>query len=81
MRVDEMNSTEKVRENDNSLTSLDALIKTQRDETDCIGVPEIVPVEESRVRPEGRDPEVMENTKSSPLTIGVTKNDSSLARA
>lgn len=60
MRVDEMNWTVNKRENERELTSLEALIRTKRDETDWIGVPEIVPVEELRVSPWGRDPDSIE---------------------
>ena len=41
----------------------------------------MTPVDSLRVKPEGRDPEVIENIKSSPSTVGVTENDSSFARA
>ena len=43
-----------------SLTSLNALIVTDWDDTDWEGVPDIIPVDEMRDRPIGRDPEVIE---------------------
>ena len=41
----------------------------------------MIPVVELRISPIGSDPDVIENTKSSPLTVGVTENDSSFAKA
>ena len=62
------------RENDWSLTSLNALIVTDWDDTDWEGVPDIIPVIELRDRPIGSDPEEIENDRLSPLTIGVIEN-------
>ena len=45
------------------------------------GVPDMIPVDESIDRPIGRDPEMIENDNSSPLTIGMIENDSSFVRA
>ena len=68
------------RENDWSLTSLNALIVTDWDDIDWEGIPDIIPVVELRDRPIGRDPDVIENNRSSPLTEGVVENDSFLER-
>ena len=62
------------RENDWSLTSLNALIVTDWDDIDWEGVPEIIPVVELRDSPIGRDPAMIENESWSPLTIGVIEN-------
>ena len=62
------------RENDWSLTWLNALIVTDWDDTDWEGVPDIIPVIELRDRPIGSDPEEIENDRLSPLTIGVIEN-------
>ena len=35
------------------------------------GVPDMIPVVESIDRPVGRDPEIMENERSSPSQVGV----------
>ena len=56
------------RENDWSLTSLNALIVTDWDNTDWEGDPEMIPVVELRDRPIGRDPDMIENESWSPLT-------------
>ena len=69
------------RENDWSLTSLNALIVINWDDTVWEGIPEMIPVVELRDRPIGRDPEMIENDNSSPLTIGMIENDSSFVRA
>ena len=45
------------------------------------GVPDMIPVDEWNDRPIGRDPEMIENDSSSPLTIGMIENDSSFVRA
>ena len=66
------------RENDWSLTWLNALIVTDWDDTDWEGVPDIIPVVELIYRPMGRDPDVIENDNWSPLTVGVIDNDSSI---
>ena len=68
------------RENDWSLTSLNALIVTDRDNTDWEGIPDIIPVVELRDRPIGRDPDVIENETSSSLTVGMIETGSSLDR-
>ena len=60
--------------NDWLLTSFSALIVTDRDVSNWEGVPEIVPVDELRTRPEGRDPDTTENIAPSPLIRGVTEN-------
>ena len=62
------------RENDWSLTSLNALIVTDWDNTDWEGDPEMIPVVELRDRPIGRDPDMIENDRSSPLIEGVIEN-------
>ena len=68
------------RENDWSLTWLNALIVTDWDDTDWEGVPDIIPVVELRDRPIGRDPDVIENETSSSLTVGMIETGSSLDR-
>ena len=68
------------RENDWSLTSLNALIVTDWDNTDWEGDPEMIPVVELRDRPIGRDPEMIENDSSSPSTEGVIETGWSLER-
>ena len=68
------------RENDWSLTSLNALIVTDWDDIDWEGVPEIIPVVELRDSPIGRDPAMIENESWSPLTVGEIENDSFLDR-
>ena len=35
------------------------------------GVPDMIPVDESIDRPIGRDPEIMENDRSSPWQVGL----------
>ena len=62
------------RENDWSLTSLNALIVINWDDTVWEGIPEMIPVVELRDRPIGRDPEMIENDSSSPSTEGETEN-------
>ena len=59
------------RENDWSLTSLNALIVTDWDDIDWEGIPDIIPVVELRDRPIGRDPDVIEKESWSPLTVGM----------
>ena len=68
------------RENDWSLTSLNALIVTDWDNTDWEGDPEMIPVVELRDRPIGKDPEMIENDSSSPSTEGVIETGWSLER-
>ena len=62
------------RENDWSLTSLNALIVINWDDTVWEGIPEMIPVVELRDRPIGRDPEMIENDSSSPSTEGEMEN-------
>ena len=62
------------RENDWSLTSLNALIVTDWDDTDWEGIPDMIPVDELRDRPIGRDPDMIENESWSPLTVGEIEN-------
>ena len=65
------------RGNDRLLTSLNALMVTDWDDmTDWEGVPEMIPEDELRDRPLGRDPDTTENEGSYPLTEGETENDS-----
>ena len=68
------------RENDWSLTSLNASIVTDWDMMDWEGIPYIIPVVELRDRPIGRDPEMIENDSSSPSTEGVIETGWSLDR-
>ena len=69
------------RENDLSLlTSLNALIVTDWDMMNWEGIPDIIPVVELRDKPVGRDPDEIENDKSSPMTVGEIENGSSLDR-
>ena len=68
------------RENDWSLTWLNALIVTDWDDTDWEGVPDIIPVVELRDSPIGSDPDVIENETSSSLTVGMIETGSSLDR-
>ena len=68
------------RENDWLLTSLNALIVTDWDNTDWEGVPDMIPVVELRDRPIGRDPDEIENESSSPLIVGMIETGSSLDR-
>ena len=63
------------------LTSLNASIVTDWDDTNWEGIPYIIPVVELRDRPIGRDPEMIENDSSSPSTVGTIENDSSFVRA
>ena len=62
------------------LTWFDDSIVTERDDTDLEGVPDTNPVVRLSDRPMGRDPEVMENDKSSPFTVGVIATGLSLDR-
>ena len=69
------------RENDLSLlTSFDTLIVTDWDMMNWEGIPDIIPVEGLKDRPIGRDPEEIENDKSSPSTEGEIENGSFLYR-
>ena len=45
------------------------------------GVPDMIPVDEWNDRPIGRDPDIMENDRSSPLTIGEIETGLSFDRA
>ena len=63
------------------LTSLNASIVTDWDDTNWEGIPYIIPVVELRDKPIGRDPEMIENDSSSPLIVGTIENDSSFVRA
>ena len=76
MRVSTLNERGKVW----LLTSLNALIVTDRDKTNREGIPDIIPVEESMKRPVGRDPEIMEKEGSYPSTVGEIENGSFLDR-
>ena len=62
------------RENDRSLTWLNALIVTDWEEIDWEGDPEISPVEEWRFNPVGSDPDETMNEISSPSTVGAIEN-------
>ena len=68
------------RENDWSLTSLNASIVTDWDMMDWEGIPYIIPVVELNKSPIGRDPEMIENDSSSPSTEGVIETGWSLER-
>ena len=68
------------RMNDLSLTSFDALIVTDCDIMTRDGIPETIPVEGLRDSPIGRDPAMIENERSSPLTVGMIETGSSLDR-
>lgn len=48
--------------------------------TDWVGVPEISPVLALMVNPLGSDPEVMEKTTDSPVTVGVAEKETLLGR-
>ena len=63
------------RENDWSLTSLNALIVTDWDDTDWEGVPDIIPVDGLIDRPIGSDPETMEIVETL-VRLGVIEKDS-----
>ena len=63
------------RENDWLLTSLNASIVTDWDDTNWEGIPYIIPVVELRDKPIGRDPEMIENDSSSPLIVGMIENE------
>ena len=53
---------------------------TDWDDTDWDRIPDIIPVVESRMSPSGRDPDVIEKDRPSPLTVGMIENDSSIDR-
>ena len=65
-----MNMSEKL----SSLTSLNALIVTDWDDTDWEGIPDIIPVDGLSDNPIGRDPDKIEKESWSPLTVGVIEN-------
>ena len=67
-------STVNVSVTDWSLTSLNALIVTDWDNTNWDGDPEMTPVDGLRDRPTGSDPDVIENDKPSPVIEGVAEN-------
>ena len=62
------------RENDWSLTSLNALIVTEWDITNREGNPEMTPVDGLRDNPIGSDPDEIKKCPS-PSTVGITEND------
>ena len=62
------------------LTSLNASIVTDWDDTNWEGIPYIIPVVELRDRPIGRDPDEIENESWSPLIVGMIETGSSLDR-
>ena len=68
------------RENNRLLTSLDALIVIDWDITNWEGIPDIMPFDRFRDNPIRRDPDVIENESSSPLTEGVIETGSFLDR-
>ena len=68
--------TVNLRLHDWTLTSLIALIVTDRDMVDWEKVPEMIPEDELSDNPIGRDPDVIENETSSPSTVGVVENGS-----
>ena len=68
------------REIDWLLTSLNALIVTDWDDTNWEEIPYIIPVVELRDSPIWRDPAMIENERSSPLTVGMIETGSSLDR-
>ena len=69
------------RENDLSLlTSFDTLIVTDWDMMNWEGIPDIIPVVELRDKPVGRDPDEVENDKSSPSIEGEIEKGSYLDR-
>ena len=63
-----------------SLTPLVALIVTDWEEIDWEGIPDIIPVDELRESPIGRDPSIIEKESWSPLNEGEIENDSSFDR-
>ena len=57
------------------LTSLNASIVTDWDDTNWEEIPYIIPVVELRDKPIGRDPEMIENDSWSPLIVGMIENE------
>ena len=53
---------------------------TDRDMIDWEGDPEMIPVDWLSDRPEGRDPDEIENEGLSPLTVGVIEKGSFIVR-
>ena len=68
------------RENDWSLTWLNALIVTDCNRTNWEGLPDMNPVEESRLSPVGSNPDMIVNDRSSPLIEGGIEHDSPVDR-
>ena len=62
------------RENDWSLTWLNALIVTNWDDTNWDGIPDMIPVDWLINSPIGSDPDETVNDRSSPSTVGVIEN-------
>ena len=68
-----MSWTVNERENDWSLTWLNALIVTDWDDTDWEGVPDIIPVDGLIDRPIRSDPDAREKKGLVPCTVGKTE--------
>ena len=62
------------RENDRSLTSLNALIVTDLDMTNWEGDPDMTPFDGLSDNPTGSDPDMIENERTSPSTEGEIEN-------
>ena len=62
------------RENDRSLTSLNALIVTDLDMTTWEGDPDMTPFDGLSDNPTGSDPDMIENERTSPSTEGEIEN-------
>jgi len=56
------------------LTWLNALIVTDWDDTDWEGDPDIIPVDELKIKPVGSNPDMIEKDCSSPSTVGEIQN-------
>ena len=63
--------------NDRLLTWLKELIVTSWDKIDWEGIPEMIPFEELKERPSGRDPSMIEKESWSPLMKGLIEINSS----
>ena len=50
-----------------------ALILTVLNGVGEFTVPDIAPVDEERERPDGREPDITENERESPVTVGVNE--------
>ena len=61
-----------------ALVAVTMMVWKERREED--GIPEMTPVSVLRVRPDGRDPVVMEKVTESPMTEGVRETGSSLGK-